>query len=50
MNLTNLSDEVEMQEFMINGEWHMRGSRAEWSELEIPQHSDIRYSKVGLLR
>jgi len=46
MNLTNLSDKVEMQEFKINGEWHMRGSKAEWNEIVLPQHPDIRYSKV----
>ena len=47
MNLTNLSDKVEMQEFKINGEWHMRGSKAEWNEIVLPQHPDIRYSKVS---
>jgi len=48
MNLTNLSDEVEIQEFKINGEWHMRGTKAEWNEVVLPQHPDIRYSKVIL--
>jgi len=47
MNLTNLSDNVEIQEFKINGEWHMRGTKAEWNEVVLPQHPDIRYSKVS---
>jgi len=46
MNLTNLSDVVETQEFKINGEWHMRGTKVEWDEVVLPQHPDIRYSKV----
>jgi len=49
MNLTNLSDVVETQEFKINGEWHMRGTKAEWNEVVLPQHPDIRYSKVSPL-
>jgi len=47
MNLTNLSDVVETQEFKINGEWHMRGTKVEWDEVVLPQHPDIRYSKVS---
>jgi len=49
MNLTNLSEVVETQEFKINGEWHMRGTKAEWNEVVLPQHPDIRYSKVSPL-
>jgi len=48
MNLTNLTNEVETQEFKINGEWHMRGTKAEWHEVVLPQHPDIRYSKASL--
>jgi len=47
MNLTNLSEVVETQEFKINGEWHMRGTKAEWNEIVLPLHPDIRYSKVS---
>jgi hypothetical protein len=47
MNLTNVSSEVETQEFKINGEWRMRGTKAEWVEVMLPQHPDIRYSKVN---
>ena len=46
MNLTNQSDKIETQEFKINGEWHMRGTKAEWDEVVLPHHPDIRYSKV----
>jgi len=48
MNLTNVSDVVETQEFKINGEWHMRGTKVVWDEVVLPQHPDIRYSKVHL--
>ena len=47
MNLTNQSDVVETQEFKINGEWHMRGTKVEWDEVVLPQYPDIRYSKVS---
>lgn len=46
MNLTNVSNEVETQEFKMNGEWRMRRTTAEWIEIVFPQHPDIRYSKV----
>ena len=47
MNLTNVSNEVEIHEFKISGEWRMQKTMAEWVEIVLPQHPDIRYSKVG---
>lgn len=49
MNLTNVSSEVETHEFKINGEWQMDGTRINWVEIILPQHQDIRYSKVRII-
>lgn len=46
MNLSSVADKIETQEFKVNGEWHVRSTKAQWREITLPCCPDIRYSKV----
>ena len=46
MNLTNTINRIEMTEFKQNGEWDIRGTRAEWEGVELPCCAGMVYSKV----